>query len=318
MRAVGVDLGGTKVLAAAVHDGEPHHTVKLATPTDSADAVIASVVDAVRQVVEADGHDLEQVGVGAPGPVDAEGVVRDAPNLVGFDQPVDLRGRLLEAFGSDVDVRIDNDVNVAALGEARYGAGRDAGDLLAVWWGTGVGGGLVLDGAVRRGVHGLAGEIGHLTIRAEGRPCSCGGIGHLEAYAGRAAMEAEARRLHAAGTSTALVELAGEDRMRSKVWDKALRGGDVVAARLVTEAVEALGIGIAAALAVIDAEVVVLGGGLADRLGDPLVAQVADAVAARVFGTTGVRVVGAALGDDAGVVGAAELFARGPARSQPS
>lgn len=308
MRAVGVDLGGTKVLAAAVHDGEPHHTVKVATPTDSADAVIAAVVEAVGRVVEADGHELQRVGVGAPGPVDATGVVRDAPNLVGFGRPVDLRRHLAEAFGSEAEVRIDNDVNVAALGEARHGAGRDAGDLLAVWWGTGVGGGLVLAGEVRRGVHGLAGEIGHLTIRADGRRCRCGGIGHLEAYAGRAAMEAEARRQHAAGTRTLLVELAGEERMRSKVWAKALRAGDVVATRLVAEAVEALGIGIASALAVIDAEVVVLGGGLADRLGEPLVAQVGDAVAARVFGTTDVRVVGAALGDDAGVVGAAELF----------
>jgi glucokinase len=181
MRAVGVDLGGTKVLAAAVHDGRPHHTVKLATPRGSADDVIATVVAAVRQVAEADGHDLDLVGVGAPGPVDLDGIVRDAPNLAGFGGRVDLRGRLVAALGSDVRVRVDNDVNVAALGEARHGAGRDEGDLLAVWWGTGVGGGLVLDGAMRRGAHGLAGEIGHLTVRAEGRRCGCGGVGHLEA-----------------------------------------------------------------------------------------------------------------------------------------
>ena len=309
MHTIGVDLGGTKVLAAMVHEGKAHHSVKRPTPTDSADAVSEAVADAVREVQRSAGDELHRVGVGAPGPVGPDGVVRDAPNLAGFGEPVDLPARLAAALGGDVEVRVDNDVNVAALGESRWGAARDAGDVLAVWWGTGVGGGLVLDGRRRRGSHGLAAEVGHQMIRAGGRVCGCGARGHVEAYAGRAALEAEARRRHETGEHTALVELAGTDRMRSKVWEKALEAGDRVAGELIDQAVEALGWGIASALAVVDVDVVVLGGGLTDRLGDAFVARVADAVHAAEFGSAGVAVVGSLLGDDAGVVGAAELFA---------
>src|SRR6266550_1590552 len=109
--------------------------------------------------------------------------------------------------------------------------------VLGVWVGTGVGGGLILDGTLRRGDSGYAGEIGHTIVHPGGRVCGCGGRGHLEAYAGRAALEREARERHAAGTPTALVELAGDARMTSRVWASALDASDVVAIELLDEAV---------------------------------------------------------------------------------
>lgn len=313
MATVGVDLGGTKILAAVIHDGRAHHTAKAPTPTDGPASVVGAILGLVEQVAGEGAVRVERVGIGAPGHVDHRAnVLLAAPNLVGFDQPVEV-GRLIEQgvrerLGHRPDVRLDNDVAVAALGEARHGAGKDTDDFLAVWVGTGVGGGVVLGGQLRRGVTGGAGEIGHTTVWPDGRACKCGGIGHLEAYAGRASLEAEARRRHAAGETSRLVELAGADRMRSKVFAEALQAHDAVAESLVADAVQALGIAIASFVTVIDVELVVVGGGLGGRLGEPFARQVGDVAAQRVFGGRKVRVLPSVLLDDAGVVGAAELF----------
>lgn len=216
---------------------------------------------------------------------------------------------LAEALGSQVEVRVGNDVNVAALGEWRHGAGKGHDDLLALWWGTGIGGGLILDGALRDGPNGTAGEIGHTTYRADGRRCGCGRVGHVEAYAGRAAMEAEARRRHDGGETTKLVEMAGADRMRSKIFSKALAADDYVAIDLLATAVDALGVGIASAVTLVDVDLVIIGGGLGSRLGQRWADRIGAVVTAKVFANPDVRVVTSALGDNAGVIGAAELFA---------
>lgn len=312
MATIGVDLGGTKILAAVVHGGEPHHTTKVATPTTGRDHLIAAIVDLVASLHHDHDVDVERVGIGAPGPVDpVHGILRDAPNLVGSDPvPIaDLVAEGLDARGLPrVHVRVDNDVNVAVRGEWRHGAGKGHDDLLAVWWGTGIGGGLVLDGEVRSGPSGAAGEIGHTNFHPDGLRCGCGRPGHVEAYAGRAGLEAEARRRHAAGESTVLVELAGEDRMKSKIWAEALDAGDVTATVLLDRAVQALAVGIASAVTLLDVDLVVLGGGLGSRLGAPWAARIEQGVLARAFSHPDVRVVASALGDDAGIVGAAELF----------
>lgn len=312
MATIGVDVGGTKILAAVVHHGEPHHTTKVATPTSGPDHLVAAIVELVAGLHHEHGVDVERVGIGAPGPVDPDhGVLRDAPNLVGTEPvPIaDLVADGLDAKGiSRVHVRVDNDVNVAVRGEWQHGAGKGHDDLLAVWWGTGIGGGLVLDGAVRSGPSGAAGEIGHTNYRPDGLRCGCGRAGHVEAYAGRAGLEAEARRRHAAGESTVLVDLAGEERMKSKVWAKALEEGDVTATALLDQAAQALAVGIASAVTLLDVDLVVLGGGLGSRLGAPWAARIEQGVLARAFSHPDVRVVPSALGDDAGIVGAAELF----------
>jgi glucokinase len=306
---VGVDLGGTKVMAAVVHHGKPHHPGKVPTPTDGPDAVVEAIAALIEETAEANDVEVTHVGIGAPGKVDREaGVLAHAPNLVGFGQPVALADLVAARLGGNVHVRLDNDVSVAALGEGTHGAAAGSDDFLAVWVGTGVGGGLILDGELRRGDTGGAGEIGHTTVWPEGRVCGCGGIGHLEAYAGRAALEAEARRRHAAGEPSALVDLAGEERMKSRIFAEALEAGDQVATALLDDAVRALGLSIASVVTVVDIDLVVIGGGLGGRLGDPFVARVERVVQDKVFGNRPVRLVTSTLLDYAGVVGAAELF----------
>lgn len=302
---IGVDLGGTKVLAATVSgDGDVGARVKRPTSTDGPEAVAAAIAEMVRELGGA-----ERIGVGTPGFVDSDGVVGGVPNMVGWDPPVALRALLREATGIS-HIVVDNDVNAGALGEQARGAAAGYSDALCVFMGTGVGAGLLLDGRLRRGPRGLAGEIGHLVVRNGGRRCGCGGRGHVEAYAGRAGMEGEARRRHAAGEPTALIDIAGDDRMKSSVFAKALDRDDPMAHELLGEAVEAVGAAIATAVMLVDVSVVVIGGGVADKLGPHLVARVGAVAAGLLGGGLAVPVVPAALGDDAGVVGAA-LLARG-------
>lgn len=306
MPTVGVDLGGTKIYAVRHKGSDVAGEAKVKTPVHGGPL---AVVDAIAAVVRelAPDPDKLRVGVGAPGVVDVdEGVVRNAPNLPGWMEPFPLGPALSEALGG-ADVVVENDVNVATIAERASGAGEDAPDMLCVFVGTGVGGGVVLDGSLRRGRTGLAGEIGHLIVHAGGRQCGCGGLGHLEAYAGRAGMERRARELDGEGEQSALVEIAPPGkRMTSSVWAKALDAGDRVASVLIDEGVEALGIGVSAAVVLLDLPLVVIGGGLADRLGPSFVGRVDQAVRSRVFGgRSSLRVVPAALGDRAGAVGAA-------------
>lgn len=309
-RHVGLDLGGTKVYGAVLDGGEVVAEAKRKTPREGgAVAVVDAMAGVVADLGGLDG--VAGVGIGAPGAVDAAaGVIREAPNLAGFGEPVPL-AELLRARIGEVPVVLGNDVTAAVLAEHELGAGRGARDWLGIWAGTGVGGGLVLDGAVRRGPTGVAGEIGHTVVDLAGvRVCGCGGRGHLEAYAGRRAMEREARARQAAGERTALVELAGDGPMTSKVFAKALAAGDPVATELLDAAVDALGAAVASAVTLLDVELVVVGGGLADRLGPAFTGRVDAAARARLFpGVVSLRVVPAALGDRAGAVGAALLAA---------
>jgi len=305
MDVIGVDLGGTKVLAATVDGATVGDRRKRPTPVDGPTAVVAAIAGMVRELGGAD-----RLGIGTPGYVDDEGVVRGAPNLAGWDEPVPLAALVAEATGIAA-VAVDNDVNVATMGEVAHGAAAGRPDVLTVFMGTGVGGGLVLGGELRRGPRGLVGEIGHVVVERDGRRCACGGRGHMEAYAGRAAMEAEARRRHAAGEATALVDRAGDRRMKSGTFAKALADRDPVAAEILAEAVDAVGCVVASAVMLVDVPFVVLGGGVVEKL-PRLVGDVAAAAAARLDDGLVPEVVAAALGDDAGIVGAAALAASLP------
>ncbi len=301
-RTIGIDLGGTKVLAGTVGaDGTVGERVKRPTPTEGPEAVASAIAEMVDELGGAD-----RIGVGTPGYVAPGGVVAGVPNLVGWIPPVPLGDLLRSATGLD-RIAVDNDVNVGALAEAAHGAAAGRADVLCAFMGTGVGGGLILDGRLRRGPRGLAGEIGHVTVRAGGRLCGCGGRGHMEAYAGRVGMEREARRRHDAGEETALVGLAGEGRMKSGTFAKALERGDRVAEELIAEAVDAVALAIAGTVMLVDVTTVVVGGGVADKLGEPFVARIGAAVAAQLGDALTVDVLPAALGDDAGIVGAARL-----------
>jgi glucokinase len=268
-----------------------------------------AVVDAIAEVVSELGVAKDDtVGVGAPGVIDVErGIVRAAPNLPGWIEPFALGPALAETINVE-RVVVDNDVNVGTVAEHRLGAARGANEVLGVFVGTGVGGGLILDGKLRRGPTGLAGEIGHVVVTAKGRLCGCGGRGHLEAYAGRAGMEKRARDLEAKGNDTILVDLAKAKRMTSSVWAKALAAGDQVAIDLIDAAVAALGRAIAGVITTLDLELVVVGGGLADRLGPAFVGRIEQAARSELFpGGSPVRVVPAELGDRSGAIGAALL-----------
>jgi len=303
---VGIDLGGTKIQGVVLDGSEVVADAKLATPTTGGADVARAVADCVRTMAP---DDIEGVGLGVPGVIDRDaGTVVRAPNLA-IDASVPLVELVARELGIARElVTLDNDVNAGTLAEQRLGAARDAKDVLCVFVGTGVGGGLVLDGELRRGPSGLTGEIGHVVVRDDGRRCGCGGRGHLEAYAGRRCLEAEARRLHEGGRDTNLVRLAGDGRMKSSVFEKALTGGDEVAEELLGEAVDALGAALASAVALVDLGLVVLGGGLGGRLGAPFAARVEEAVRRRLFvPDLPLRVRTVELGDLGGAMGAALL-----------
>jgi glucokinase len=269
---------------------------------------IAAAIAAIVEKMGSDG--VERIGIGAPGVIDRErGAVLAAPNLA-ISSSVQLTELVADAVGIDHDaVRLDNDVNAATLAEHRLGAAAGSRDALCVFVGTGVGGGFILDGELRRGARGLTGEIGHVIVRDGGRRCGCGGLGHLEAYAGRRMLEETARQLHAGGRETALVRIAGDARMKSSVFEKALAEGDEVALELLGEAVDALGAALASAVAMVDLDVIVLGGGLAGRLGEPFTERVRAAVRQRLFvPTLPLEVRSAGLGDLGGAMGAALLW----------
>lgn len=309
MASIGIDLGGTKIYGVRLK-GAGLDVVAEAKGKTPVQGGPLAVVDAIAKVVaELGPGSNDTIGVGAPGVIDvAKGVVRAAPNLPGWIEPFALGPALAETLGVE-EVIVDNDVNVGVVAEHRLGAGRGADELLGVFVGTGVGGGLILDGKLRRGATGLAGEIGHVVVVPGGRSCSCGGRGHLEVYAGRAGMERRAKALENKGHDTALVDLAKAKRMTSSVWAKALAAGDQVAIELIDDAVGALGRAIAGVILTLDLQLVVVGGGLADRLGASFIGRVEQAVRGDLFGGGGspVRVVGAELGDRAGAIGAALL-----------
>jgi glucokinase len=227
-----------------------------------------------------------------------------------WDEPFPLAAAISDEFGTRV--AIGNDVQVGIDGEYALGAGRPFTSLLGVFWGTGVGGGIILDGKPWLGL-GSASEIGHMVVRINGARCPCGRRGCVEAYAGRAAMEAKARRLVEKGGKTELfkiMEKLGRDRLASGVWARALRRHDHMAVRLIDRAVQALGAGIASAMNLLDVEAVVIGGGLGTRLGERYVRRIERAMLPHLFASERPpKVLLAELGDLGGAIGASLLVA---------
>jgi glucokinase len=311
-----IDLGGTKILAAVFGpDGEIAGRAKKSTGKDHRpDAVVERMVECVREAAAAAGvpaSHLRGVGVGAPGPVDvADGVIRLAPNL-GWEN-VPLRDALARSLS--IPAAVDNDVRVAVLAEHGVGAGRGVANMIGVWPGTGVGGGLVLDGRIYTGANSLAGEIGHITIEAGGPRCGCGGRGHLEAIASRTGIVREIARRVKKGEKTILTKFAGKNLADATSGDlaKALAKGDKLVTDVLDRAAQALGIGIASVANLLNPELVVMGGGVVEALGDPFVAQIERYVHEQPLRTsTGtLRLVKSELGDDAGITGAALLARR--------
>jgi glucokinase len=310
----GLDLGGTKIQAVVCDD--QHHVIgqsRRATPQEGGPQdVVKELAGALEEAVDDAGvamSGLEGVGVGSPGSIDAQaGTVGEASNLPDFIDPYPVAGALGERLG--VRATLGNDVSVAVNAEFELGAARDADSLLGVFWGTGVGGGLVLDGKQWVG-RGAAGEIGHMVIKRGGALCPCGRHGCMEAYAGRGAMETHARELVDGGEKTVLFEIMeerGRDRLASGIWARALKREDAMAEQLIDRAVKAIAAAAASAINLLDIGTVVIGGGLGTRLGEPYVRKIDEAMQPHLFvRERAPEVKLAALGDLGGAIGAALL-----------
>jgi glucokinase len=311
---IGVDVGGTKVLAGVV-DGEGRvlRTARGSTPGRRVD--VARVEDTLTDTVHvvADGATIRGVGLAAAGLVDAAGErVVFAPHLPWVDAPV--RQRLEDRWG--VPVVLENDATAATHAETTYGAARGARDVVLVTLGTGIGGGVVVDGRLRRGHHGMAGEFGHMQVTPGGLPCECGGHGCWEQYcSGNALVRFVRERL---GTRpTVLEDMCGGDArlVTGPMVTAAAEDGDLLAHEAFGVVGDWLGVGLSNLVAAFDPECLVVGGGVS-AAGERLLGPARDALARTIVGRghRGVPpVLAAELGPEAGLIGAADL-ARQPRR----
>ncbi len=313
---VGVDLGATKILAAVVSPkGKILSEVKRPTPTET-DKVVTRLVKTVRRAIKEAGVPAKKVvavGVGAPAPVDPEtGFLYHATNIPALND-FPLGERLREALGRPVFV--DNDVNVGTVGEHAWGAGRGARDMVGIFVGTGTGGGVIVDGRLRHGFRNGAGEVGHMIVGYRGMAdepvCGCGNPGCLEAYASRTAIERDIRAAIAAGRETVVTELMGErDRITSGVLARALERQDPLVTEVLGRVTTYLTLLVASIVNFFDPQVIVIGGGVTEALGERLVGPVREN-APRWYlqkkDAERIRIVAAELGDYAGVLGAATI-----------
>jgi glucokinase len=311
----GIDLGGTKIQVVVLDESnEVKGQCRVPTPRDKGpQGVINTMVDAVKFAISdaaIPNAQLVGVGIGGPGQIDpVAGTLSGAPNLpdwLGSVQVVEPMQQSLSA-----PVVLANDVQVAVIAEDQLGAGRNYSSVLGVFCGTGIGGGIIINGSLWKG-RGAAGEIGHMVVEPNGAMCGCGRRGCMEAYAGRASMERKARKMVDDGAKTNLFKIMKEKEklnLSSSVWEKALRQNDKVAEQLMDRAVWALGIGVASAINLLDPECVVIGGGLGSRLGQPFVDSIIEALQPHLLKVkTPPAIVLAALGDLGGAIGATLLL----------
>ena len=310
--AVGIDVGGTKIAGGVVDDEGAILATALrvspATDTHAIESSIEELVDELRG-----NHEITAVGVGAAGFVDSKrSTVMFAPNLAWRDEPLrrDLEKRLR------LPVVVENDANAAAWGEFTFGAGADVADTLLVTVGTGVGGGIVLNGELHRGAFGVAAEIGHMRVVPDGILCGCGNRGCWEKYASGTALVREARDQARQGSLIArtLLDRAGGDveAITGPLITEAARDGDDFARETLAVLGRWLGEGIASLTAVLDPAVVVIGGGVSeagDLLLDPVRAHFEANLTGRHYRPE-LEIRGALLGNTAGMIGAADLARR--------
>jgi len=306
---IGVDIGGTKVLGGLVTpDGEVLTTSRRPTPSTDVRRIAEVITEVVLELAE--GRDVEAVGVGAAGWIDAaRSTVLFAPNLAWRDEP--LRQRIEESVR--LPVVVENDANAAAWAEYRFGAARGEPNVVLVTLGTGIGGGIVLDGRLYRGAFGMAAEFGHVRVVPGGRPCGCGDTGCWEMYASGKALAREARTLaeREPGAATALLGRVGGDpaAITGPAVTEAAGAGDPIAVEAFAIVGHWLGQGLADIASAWDPGRIVLGGGVAEA-GDLLEAPTRSAYRAALV-SRGILPVAdihiAVLGNTAGLVGAADL-----------
>ena len=304
---IGVDLGGTKIsTAVSTLDGEILKQTVVATKAEEGEEpVLSRIIGTISEVLvgaDISKDEVEAIGIGSPGPLDAKkGVIITTPNLpfknYNVVQPIK------DKFG--IPVYLDNDANVAAIGEYMFGAGKGTKNIVYFTVSTGVGGGAVLNGQAYRGNTSNALEIGHMTVDAHGPRCNCGNIGCLEAISSGTAIGKKGREAAATKVETSLKNY---DNITSYEVFKEAKNGDAVAKEIVDNAMNYLGIGVANAITIFDPEMVIIGGGVS-KVGDILFDTVRKVVNKRCFKSLAdaCKIVPAGLGTDAGVVGAVAL-----------
>ena len=313
---VGVDLGGTKILAGVFDDKlSCLGRTKMSTKSERGpEEVMDRIARCARDVVDECDLDFKQVravGIGAPGAVDPEtGRVIFAPNLQWQDVP--LKKMMEKQLG--VTVAVENDCNSATLGVFEKELQSKPRYMVGIFIGTGIGGGFILDGKLYPGIGGTAAEIGHMVIQVGGPKCNCGNRGCFEALASRTAIF---RTIYAAikeGPKTILTELLGPDLtdLRSGDLRKAIRKGDKLVEKIVEDAAEYTGIAVANLINILNPQTVVLGGGVIDALGDEMMAIIVETAEDYILSGTnkGVEILASKAGDDAGIIGGAVLARR--------
>ena len=311
---VGVDMGGTKILAAVVDaEGKIISHSKIATHAEKEpDQVIDRIARCIGEAIEQahlEASQIRAIGIGAPGPLDPEeGIVIFAPNLDWSNVP--LKAELESRLG--IPTFVDNDVNVGTLGEHVLGAGRGVKNLVGIFVGTGVGGGIILNGKLFHGASKTAGEVGHMIVKADGPRCGCGNLGCLEAVASRTAIAKQLQKAILKKKKKSILPKLNDgnlDLIRSKALAEAVKRGDKVTTKVMRRAGKYLGIGVASIVNFLNPEMIVLGGGVIEAMGDSFVDQIRRVAGEYALPNTmnGVQIVTAKLGDNAGVIGAAVL-----------
>jgi glucokinase len=309
LTTLGVDVGGTKVLGVALDEaGSVVAEHRVPTPRGS-EALVDDLLDVVA-LLRAEVPGVVAVGVGLPGLVDRSGALRFAPNLPGV---VELPVGAMASAATGLPVVVDNDATCATWAEHLVGAARGAADVLLVTLGTGIGGGLVLDGRLARGANGFAGEIGHMVVDADGIACVCGRRGCWERYASGSGLGRMAREAAEAGRGVRMVDLAGgnPDLVRGEHATAAALEGDREAMAVVDRFAGWFAIGLANLVHVLDVQTCVIGGGLVEA-GDVVLGPIRRQFVDRVFAPEhrpAVDIVPAQLGERAGAIGAALLAA---------
>ncbi|MCK4546702.1 MAG: ROK family protein [Candidatus Eisenbacteria sp.] len=305
---IGVDLGGTNVRGALFSENlEVRNRLKRPTHREEGGyAVVDRLVALVRALCNEAGtsvSNLAGVGIAVPGPLDVTGgIITSAPNFPDFTN-FPLKRLVEETLG--IGVHLENDANAAAYGEFRQGSGRDAHSLIFLGLGTGVGGGIVLDGKILRGAHGVGGELGHIILAADGPPCGCGNRGCLEQWASATAVVRMAKEALESGEPSVL---AGRESLTAREVFEAAGGSDELACRVVARMAHFLGLGIVSLCHVVDPEVVAIGGGVSESV-DLFLPRVRKFVDEQVFPAARgkIKITRAELGDDAGIIGVASL-----------
>ena len=310
---IGVDLGGTNIEAAAVRDGQILASKKIKTKAEKGAKEVIKRVEKVSRAVmkrlDIQPGDFQALCIGAPGAVVLEtGVVSSAPNLDWEDVP--LAEKLQERLG--IPVFVDNDVNVGVAGEHAYGAGRGAKHMVGIFVGTGIGGGVIINGEMHYGSRGAAGEIGHMVVVPNGRTCGCGKRGCVEAYASKTAMLKAIQAELAQGRQSLLAESIDQSSLilsSSQIAD-ALDMKDELMAEVLQKAQFYLALLTANLVNILDPDVIVFGGGLVEQLGDPFLQPIRETARGYYLQQTGaekIQILPSALGDQAGPIGAAVI-----------